>query len=273
FETSAQASPLALARRKLDQARTAIRHGDRAIARGAIIDAYLEGIEPVEGSLRAMDSPLVVSLERRFVALRARLEEGAAPAEIDAGIGGLLGDLTRAEVLLATPTEQRSYLSTALSSAGILLREGVEAALLIAALLGVAARVEGEGPESPTAPGAPAVSPEAIAERRRWVHMGWASAVVLGLLTWVVSSRLIALSGASREIIEGVTALLATLVLFYVSYALVAKREVARWMKFLRTHVSPRRAAASLFGVAFLAAYREAFETVLFYQALLASKA
>jgi high-affinity iron transporter len=62
-------------------------------------------------------------------------------------------------------------------------------------------------------------------------------------------------------------------VLFYVSYALLAKREVARWMRFLRGQVSPRRAAISLFGVAFLAAYREAFETVLFYQALLSSKA
>src|SRR5262249_54887145 len=117
FETAGAEGSLALARRKLDQARAAIRRGDRAVARGAIIDAYLEGIEPVEGSLRAMDSPLVGSLEQRFVALRARLEEGAAPAEIDAGLSAILGDLTRAEVLLATPTEARSYVSTALSSA------------------------------------------------------------------------------------------------------------------------------------------------------------
>jgi high-affinity iron transporter len=70
-----------------------------------------------------------------------------------------------------------------------------------------------------------------------------------------------------------VTALMATLVLFYVSYSLLAKKEVARWMHFLRAQVSPRRAAVSLFGVSFLAAYREAFETVLFYQTLLASRA
>ena len=70
-----------------------------------------------------------------------------------------------------------------------------------------------------------------------------------------------------------VTALLAMVVLFYVSYSLLAKREVARWMKFLRERVSKRSAALSLFGMALLAAYREAFETVLFYQALLASNA
>lgn len=73
--------------------------------------------------------------------------------------------------------------------------------------------------------------------------------------------------------IEGITALMAMAVLFYVSYSLLAKREVARWMKFLRGRVSSRNAGLSLFGVSLLAAYREVFETVLFYQALLASKA
>jgi high-affinity iron transporter len=252
FEPGAAHRPLAIARGRLDQARAAIGHGDRAVARSALIDAYLEGIEPIEGPLRALDGALVLSLEERFLGLRARLDEGAPPSEIDAGIAGILGDLTRADMLLATPSMRQSFLSAALSSGGIVLREGVEAALLIAALLGVAVQA-------------------GLGDRRRYVHFGWASALGLGVLTWILSSRLIALSGASRELIEGVTALLATLVLFYVSYALLAKREVARWMKFLRAQVSPRRAALSLFGVAFLAAYREAFETVLFYQALLAS--
>jgi high-affinity iron transporter len=130
----------------------------------------------------------------------------------------------------------------------------VEAALLIAALLGIATQA-------------------GLGDRKRWIHAGYLSALALGLVTWFASSRLIAISGARREMIEGITALLATLVLFYVSFSLLAKKEVARWMKFLRAQVSPGRAAASLFFVAFLAAYREAFETVLFYQALLASNA
>ena len=254
YEDRAGKSPLSIARAKLDRARIAVARGDRASARGEIIDAYLEGIEPAEGPLRAMDASLVNGLEQRFGALRARLESGATPAEIDEGIAALLGEVTRADYLLAQPAEERSFVSTAISSGGILLREGVEAALLIAALLGIATQA-------------------GLGERKRWIHAGYISALVLGLVTWFASSRLIALSGAKREMIEGVTALLATLVLFYVSFSLLAKTEVARWMKFLRAQVSPGRAAASLFGVAFLAAYREAFETVLFYQALLASTA
>ncbi|MEZ4307314.1 MAG: FTR1 family protein [Polyangiaceae bacterium] len=141
-------------------------------------------------------------------------------------------------------------MATALSSGGIVLREGVEAALLIAALLGLARQA-------------------GLEKRRRYVHYGWGSAVLLGLLTWLVSAKLVAISGARREMIEGVTAVLATVVLFYELLA-AGEGEVARWMKFLREQVTPGRAAASLFGVSFLAAYREAFETVLFYQALMA---
>ena len=254
YEDRAGKNPLSIARAKLDRARIAVARGDRAGARGEIIDAYLDGIEPAEGPLRAMDASLVNGLEQRFGVLRARLESGATPAEIDEGITALLGEVTRADYLLSQPAGERSFVSTAISSGGILLREGVEAALLIAALLGIATQA-------------------GLGERKRWIHAGYLSALALGLVTWFASSRLIALSGAKREMIEGVTALLATLVLFYVSFSLLAKTEVARWMKFLRAQVSPGRAAASLFGVAFLAAYREAFETVLFYQALLASNA
>jgi high-affinity iron transporter len=253
YEDRAGKSPLSIARAKLDRARVAAARGDRASARNEIIDAYLEGIEPAEGPLRALDTSLVNGLEQSFNALRARLESKASAAEIDEGIAALLGEVTRADLLLARP-EERGFVSTAISSGGILLREGVEAALLIAALLGIATQA-------------------GLGDRKRWIHAGYLSALALGLVTWFASSRLIAVSGAKREMIEGVTALLATLVLFYVSFSLLAKKEVARWMKFLRAQVSPGRAAASLFFVAFLAAYREAFETVLFYQALLSSNA
>jgi high-affinity iron transporter len=254
YDDRASSSPLTIARSKLHRAEILLARGDREAARAHIIDAYLEGIEPAEPAIRASDAALALTLEDRFRALRARFEAGAPPAEVSSEIASTMREITRAEAALAPSRGGRSFASTALSSAGILLREGVEAALLIAALLGLAAQA-------------------GLADRKRYVHLGWGVAVGLGALTWLVSSKLIAISGARRELIEGVTALLAMIVLFYVSYSLLAKREVARWMKFLRERVSKRSAALSLFGVALLAAYREAFETVLFYQALLASNA
>lgn len=254
YEDRGTGSSLAIARGKVERAKSALGAGDRKSARALLIDAYLEGIEPAEPGIRAADPTLATRIEERYGALRAALESSKPDEDIANAMDGFRQELARAEALLADRSASRGFVATALSSGGIVLREGVEAALLIAALLGLARQA-------------------GLDEKRRYVHLGWGSAVALGLLTWLLSAKLVTISGARREVIEGATALLATFVLFYVSYSLIAKREVARWMKFLREHVSPTRAAMSLFGVAFLAAYREAFETVLFYQALLASNA
>ena len=77
--------------------------------------------------------------------------------------------------------------------------------------------------------------------------------------------------GAQREIIEGVTALTAAAVLFYVSYWLITKIEVAKWKQYIQGKVEnaiSRNSVIALASVSFFAVYREAFETVLFYQAL-----
>ncbi|MRG96040.1 FTR1 family protein [Polyangium spumosum] len=254
YEDRAASSPLALARAKLDRARVALQRGDREGAKGQIIDSYLEGVEPVEAQLKSIDAAIVARLEERYMDMRAALDRGEGPADVGASIGQTLAELTAAESKLKEGAKRTGFLSTAISSGGIVVREGVEAALLIAALLGLAAQA-------------------GHSDKKRYVHLGWFVAIVLGVLTFLLSQKLITISGANRELIEGITALLATAVLFYVSYSLLAKREVQRWMRFLKEHISPRKAALSLFGVSLLAAYREAFETVLFYQALLASDA
>jgi hypothetical protein len=79
------------------------------------------------------------------------------------------------------------------------------------------------------------------------------------------------ISGAQREVVEGFTALLAAVVLFSVSYWLISKIEAKKWHQYIQNKVQEALTGgriAALVGVSFLAVYREAFETVLFYQAL-----
>jgi high-affinity iron transporter len=108
-------------------------------------------------------------------------------------------------------------------------------------------------------------------DRRRDVHLGVAGAVVASLLTAVALETVFHVSPARQEALEGITMVVATVVLFYVSYWLLSKMEVAKWNHFVKSkvhHAVTSGSALALASAAFLAVYREGFETVLFYKAL-----
>jgi high-affinity iron transporter len=239
------------ARASLKKVSTLLTRGDRDAARTVLLGAYLDDIEPIEGPLRDADVALARDIEAHFKEIRADIDRGALETEANRKLASLAALLGRARRTLDSGGHVRSFPDVILYSAGIALREGVEAALLIAALLAVVGRA-----------GTP--------ERKRWVHVGWTSAVAAGAVTWFAARRIVELSGLRREMLEGITALIAAAVLFYVSYWLFAKREAARWMAYLRTRAGAGNAALSLFGISFLAVYREAFETILFFQPIIA---
>jgi high-affinity iron transporter len=142
-----------------------------------------------------------------------------------------------------------------IQSALILLREGLEAILVVGALIAFLVKL-GAG------------------ERRREIHAGVAAAIGLSLLTAVLIETVFRLGPAHQEMLEGLTMVVAVVMLFGVSYWLVARMEVAKWNAFVRTRLSDALSRPSMFAlasVAFLAVYREGFETVLFYKALAVS--
>jgi len=137
----------------------------------------------------------------------------------------------------------------------LLLREGFEAILIVAALMAFLAKAG------------------AVARRRHVAQGAWA-AVGASLVTAAVVELLFEITPGQREALEGVTMLLATAVLFYGSYWLLSKIEVAKWNAFVKGRMEEALSTGSGFAlasVAFLAVYREGFETILFYKALLTS--
>jgi high-affinity iron transporter len=246
------ALPLEIARTRLADSLDAFQRGEAARALELATSSYLDGFEHVEPALSAVDDALRMEIEVEYVRYRAALRSGAAPAEIEAIQRSLGERLATAEAQLA-----RGGLGTAAVFAGaltILAREGLEAVLLVVAILGVLARA-------------------GRSDAARFVHAGWIGALVAGAATWWIASRLVAVSGARREVIEGVSALLATAILFYISYWLLSKTQAARWQAFLDDRFRAALSRGSLWmlaGLSFVAVYREAFETVLFFQALAA---
>jgi high-affinity iron transporter len=243
----ASAEVFATVRRQLDSAFVLARTGSPA-ASGRAFDAYMT-FEQVERGVRAKNPGLAAELEAAFATLRTRAAGGATPAELGTLRRQLEAGLENAERTLG---DQLSPLNLFVQSFIILLREGLEAILIVGALMTFLSKM-GAG------------------ERKRDIHIGVGAAVGASLLTAVALETIFVLSPAHREALEGGTMVLAAVVLFYVSYWLLSKMEVVKWNHFVKSKVQDALnsgSALALASAAFLAVYREGFETVLFYKAL-----
>ena len=231
------------------------RQVDSAVARRSTplaFDAYLT-FEQVETAVRAKDPALARSLETHFGALRDEVAT-ADSARIAATRGHILAGLEEAERVV---TERSSSAELFVTSLLLLLREGFEAILIVGALLAFLTKA-----------GAP--------ERRRDVLRGVFAALAASVLTWAAVEWFFDVTPAQREALEGFTMLVATLVLFWVSYWLLTKIEVQRWNSYVKERLRAALASGSglaLAAVSFLAVYREGLETILFYKALFLSAA
>ena len=243
-------SPLDLSARLIGESLDAYRRGDVARAQQLAVTGYLEGFELVEGSLTGADSALKSRVEAEMLRYRTMLQSRAPRETVEAQARTILGLLDTARQRL--DAARLSPVTTFSSSLVILLREGLEAILVLAALIAMLIK-------------------SGRREALRYVHAGWIAALALGAITWVAASFVVTLSGASREVTEGVTALIAAGMLLYVGFWMHRNAQAARWTAYLRSQVEAAlsgRTRWALASIAFLAVYREAFETVLFYQAL-----
>jgi high-affinity iron transporter len=105
------------------------------------------------------------------------------------------------------------------------------------------------------------------------VHFGWVGALAAGVLTWWAATSLITVSGASRELTEGFGSLLAAAVLLFVGIWMHGKAQAGQWQRYIREKLHSALARDSrwfLFSLAFIAVYREVFETILFFTAMAA---
>lgn len=244
------AGGLDVARQKLAASLAAYHAGDRKRAEELALSAYLDGFEPVEPLLRARDGALMARVEGAMGELRASLNRGAAPAEVSAQVARLQDLFDQAGQALAP--EQASAASSFLGAFTILLREGVEALLIVIAMIAFLRKAERQ---------------DVLA----YVHGGWITALVAGGLTWAAATYLISISGASRELTEGFGSLVSAVVLISVGVWMHGKAQAGAWQAYIRDKLSAalsKRSAWFLFLLAFLVVYREVFETILFYAAL-----
>jgi len=249
FET--KPSPLMIALSKIEESNAAYREGKNKRAYELALAAYLDGFELIEASLTAVDPALMQKAEREMMQYRQALQEGIAPEAVHERALSVQALLKLSQAKLA---EKRGLTPEAafITSFVILLREGLEALLVVAAISALLVK-SGRRDAMP------------------YLHFGWVFALVVGVATWFVSDRLLQISGATREVTEGVAALAASGMLLFVGYWLHSKTSATGWQTFIQKNLKSALSGRTLWGLAglsFISVYREVFETILFYQAL-----
>jgi len=242
--------PLSVVRAKLAESVLLYEADEQQAAHERAIAAYLDGFEPVEPTLAARDQGLMFQIEDAMAAFRAALADGAPLADVEEQSVAINRLLDRAEQALVR--QDAAPASIFLGAFTILLREGLEAILIVIAMIAFLEK----------------------AERRDvlpFVHGGWITALAIGGLTWAAATYLVTISGANRELSEGLGSLLAAVVLVSVGIWMHGKAQAGAWQIYIQEKLSAaisRGSAWFLFLLAFIVVYREVFETILFFIAL-----
>jgi high-affinity iron transporter len=229
--------------------------GNGGVAAGALADSYFQIFHRIEPALASNNFLQMRQIEDGFLQLRGSIQAGMEPDRVRAGLDALWSEIDLASSALERANQGRfaAAANRFWNAFVILAREGVEALLIITALLLFLDRAK---------------RPEA----KRLIYGGIALALVATIFTWSLLQWAIARSGIAQETIEGVSALAAGALLFYVSYWLVSKSEGRRWQQFLSSQVDRNLTRGSRWAIgmaAFLAVYREGAETILMCQPML----
>ena len=133
----------------------------------------------------------------------------------------------------------------------ILLREGLEALLVVVALLTF-------------------LKKSGNAAKQPWIWVGVGAGLTMSVLLAIAIQLIFGnvIKPGNRELIEGITGLVAASMLIYVSYWMHSKSSAGAWQRYIKQKSTAALAQGSLFGLAllsFLAIFREGAETALFY--------
>ncbi|RDF05814.1 FTR1 family iron permease [Haemophilus parahaemolyticus] len=237
---------------RIQQAIVLYQQGDAKKAMLSVQNTYFDVFENsgMENKIGSRDSNFKAELEGYFTRLVSLMKAGQGDKLQDQAVG-LSQNLAKAVEMLQGG--EQSDWSMFLYSLLIILREGLEALLIVAAI--VAYMVKNNHHDK-------------LPVIRQSVYVALAASVVTAFIFQLIFEN----SGQNRELLEGFTMIIAVFMLFSMSYWLLSKVEAQNWKRYLEGKLSTALTAGSLFGLwvtSFLAIYREGAETVLFYYALI----
>ena len=206
------------------------------------LTTFIEIWPNIEGEVSTRNPDLYSRVESQVPVILAH----GADASQQKNLGSLIDEL-------AQINSQAQY--GAVDSMLILLREGVEALLIVMALisaLNVAKQPQG----------------------KKWIYGGVIAGLIASVLGALALQKLFPAvsAGSSREKIEGFVGIAAVLMMLMVGAWLHSKSSIQSWNAYIKKHMGRALSTGSLvslFGLSFLAVFREGAETIIFYAGIL----
>lgn len=245
----------------LDKAVAAYKNGDGAKGASYVNDAYYQYYEKLgfeKNVMNAISGNRVSQVEYQFKESRQAMNNGESfkqaqqyvtdlkamlvedAATLDGGAAGNINPFTK-------------FVTSAFGQAFIiLLREGLEAILVVATIIAYLIK-SGNKPMT------------------RYIYIGLVAGLAASGVLAAVFTALFGGSGPQQEITEGVVALIAMLMLLYTSNWMLSRSSTQAWNEYIKTKTVAAVSKGSLVSLAmlsFLAVFREGAETVIFYQAI-----
>lgn len=258
----------------LDQAYEAAAAGKGDEGATLVNNAYYQYYEKLgfeKNVMNAISGDRVSQVEYQFKMTRKIMRDGGSDKEIKQHVDDLKSWLVKDAAILdgGASGNVNGFTKLVTSSAGqaflILIREGLEALLVVAAVIAYLVKSGNK-------------------RFAKWIYLGVVAGLAGSGLVAVLFTFLFGGSGPIQEISEGVCALIATLMLLWTSNWMLNKSSVEAWNNYIRNKTEAAVAGAqskvesgqrlglgmiaSLAMLSFLAVFREGAETVIFYESI-----
>jgi len=214
--------------------------------------AYLDSYEGIEVPLRPINPDYTLDMEIKFAELRNLIQQQQPYPTVEAKVVEIRSGLDESERLVTGTGTLAPSLAFS-TSFSIIFREGLESALILGAILTY-------------------LEASRNSHYKKHVYLGIVISIIATVITWFIAQFVIDITGASKELIEAIAGISAVAVLFWVSFWILNKVETKKWIEFVKAKVWQATTTGSVMVfsmLSFFTVYREGFETVLFYQAML----
>ena len=235
-------------RELLSKSLNKFKNGENEEAADIAFDAYLT-YEKIESNIITRDKPLGLKLESAFSSYRGAIKEAVLLENVEKIQDEILLDLSKGLELVKNEV---SFSGLFIQSFSIIVREGFETILIIAALISFLRKSKNDA-------------------HVKNIHIGVIVGILASFLTAYAVHEVLQLNMASQELLEGWIMLVSVVILFSVSYWLVSNIDNKKWQQYINKKMHGALSQGNTFAlsaVAFISVYREGFETVLFYKAL-----